>query len=273
MNKSFEYFIIIFLFVISLIYTNNINDIVKDKDPIMIKIKEVSEVIDTESINAIINDDELVTGISGCSVDINKSYENMKKLNNYSDKMLKYKDLIPKITSIDYYDKYITGGNNLNRNISIVVYIKDSLDKLKGINDIRLNLFLDGMLLKDSKINIPENIRIFNGGIDSYYDDVNIEWINDVIESNYNESLYCLNILKDNDSLINCSKNKMYTITPKLTAKDIYNLKKNIKNGSIIYFDENSINKLEYVSNYILKKGYNIVFLEDLLNEKKCKQM
>ena len=106
------------------------------------------EVIDTESINAIINDDELVTGISGCSVDINKSYENMKKLNNYSDKMLRYKDLIPKITSINYYDKYITGGNNLNRNISIVVYLEDSLDKLKEIDDIRLNLFLDGMLLK-----------------------------------------------------------------------------------------------------------------------------
>lgn len=273
MNKTFEYFIITFLFIISLIYTNSINNIVKNKDPIMIKIREVSENIKSESVDAIIENDEMVTGISGCDIDINKSYENMKKLNNYSYKMLKYRDLIPSISSINVYDKYITGGNNYNRNVSIVIYLKDSLEKLNNVNNIKLNIFLDGMLLRDSKLDISNNIKIYNGGIDGFYDDVNIEWINDVIKDEYNESLYCLNVLKNNENLMSCAKNKMYTISPKLNAKDIYNLKKNIKNGSIIFFDENSINKIEIVSSYILNKGYNIVFLDELLNEKKCKQM
>ena len=45
-----------------------------------------------------------------------------------------------------------------------------------------------------------------------------------------------------------------------------------ITNGSIIYFDENNIDKLNEISNYLIKKGYNVVYLDELLSEQNCKK-
>lgn len=270
MKKRLEYFAIILLFAISFIYTNKISNIVKNKDPIMIKINEISNNVRISSVNAVVNDDEITPGKSGCDIDINGSYQNMKQINEYTDKMLKYKDLVPEISINNTYNKYIVSGNSLDRNVSIIVYIKDSLEKVNKINNTKLNIFLDGNLLKNGKVEITENKKIYNAGMDHNYDDTTIEWINDVIESSYNKSLYCLNIDKDDNNLLQCSKNKMHTINPKVVYKSVLNIKENIKNGSIIYFDENNIDKLDLVINYILKKGYNIVYLDELLNEKTC---
>lgn len=270
MKKTLEYFVIISLFIISLIYTNNISNIVKNKDPIMIKINDISKDFKISSVNAIVNDDEIIPGKSGCTIDINKSYQSMKKVNEYTDKMLKYKDLVPEIALNNIYDKYIVSGNSLDRNIAIVVYIKDSLKEVNKINNIKLNIFLDGSLLSNGKIEMSENKKIYNGGIDNNYDDTTIEWVNDVIESNYNKPLYCLNINKNDDNLLRCSRNRMHTISPKIVSKNVLNIKENIVNGSIIYFDENNIDKLNLITDYILKKGYNIVYLDELLNESTC---
>ena len=106
MRKYFEYFIIILLFVISLIYTDNITNIAKDNDPIMKKIKDISNNFKIESANAEINGNNITPGINGCEIDISKSYENMKKINSYNDKMIKYKDVIPEITIHNIYDKF-----------------------------------------------------------------------------------------------------------------------------------------------------------------------
>ncbi len=272
MNETFKYIGISILFIISLIYTNHISNVVKSRDPIMIKINEVSNNIKVDSVNAVLNDDEIIPGKSGCDIDINKSYENMKKVNEYTEKMLKYKDLIPEITITNIYNKYISSGNRFNRNVSIVVYIKDDIEKLNKIDDIKLNVFLDGNMFNNGKIDISNNKKIYNGGIDGDYDDTTIEWVNDVI-SDYNNPVYCLNIDKNDNNLLICARNRMHTISPKIMGNNILKLKSNIDNGSIIYFDENNIGKINIVSDYILKKGYNIVYLDELLNENICNKL
>lgn len=273
MRKIFEYMGITILFVISLIYTNKITKIVKDKDPIMINIKEISNDLKIESVNAIVNDKDIIPGINGCDIDIDKSYENMKKINSYNDKLLKYKDIIPEISLNNIFDKYIINGNEANRNVSLVVYMQDKIDDINNIANIKLNLFLDTKLLQNGSIGISQNKKVYNGGSNLNYDDVNIEWMNDVISSNYNVSKYCLNLKKDDNNLLVCSRNKMHTISPKLIVNknNVYQIKTLIKNGSIIYFDENNIDKINEISDYLLRKGYNIVYLDELLSEKKCK--
>ena len=57
MKETFKYIGIFLLFIVSLIYTDKISGIVKSKDPIMIKIKEVSSNINIKSVDAIIKDD------------------------------------------------------------------------------------------------------------------------------------------------------------------------------------------------------------------------
>lgn len=270
MKKIFDYFIIILLFMISLIYTNNITNIAKDNDPIMKKIKTISNDLKIESVNAEINGNSITPGINGCEIDEGKSYENMKKINSYNDNMLKYKDIIPEITIHNIYDKYITSGNNKNRNVSLVIYIKDNIENINQINNIKLNVFVDSNIIKDGIVNISNNIKIYNGGDNLNYDNISIEWMNDVISDNYNTSNYCLNINKNDNNLLECARNKMHTITPLVVDKNTYNTKVNITNGSILYFDENNINKINQLSNYLIKKGYNIIYLDDLLSEDNC---
>lgn len=45
------------------------------------------------------------------------------------------------------------------------------------------------------------------------------------------------------------------------------NVKKNLSNGNIIVFNTNNLSDIKASINYILSKGYNIVSLDDLLNE------
>jgi len=271
MKKALEYIGITFLFVISFIYTNKIANIIKNEDPIMQTILQIKENTKIESVNAVINDDEIIPGKSGCEIDENKSYEDMKKINRYNFNMLKYKDLVPEITINNIYNKYISSGNNIKRNISIVVYINDNVEYIKNI-DTKLNIFLDSSLLLNGKVDVGNNKRIYNGGNNKNYDDITIEWVNDVITTNYNEPRYCLNIDKDDDNLVVCARNRMHSISPKiiLNKNNIYDSKSNITNGSIIYLDENNIDKLKNIIDYITKKGYDIVYLDELLTEKSC---
>ena len=268
MKKYCDYFIITLLFIISLIYTDNITNIAKDKDPIMKKIKEEALNLKIESVNAKINNNNIIPGINGYELDINKSYENMKKINTYNEKLFKYKDIITKISISNIFDKYITSGNKVNRNISIVVYIKDNIEIISKINGIKLNVFINSNIIKNKKIKTNNNIKIYNGGEDLNYSNINIINTNTYINNNYNTSNYCLNLDKNDNNLLECSKNKMHTINPFIVDKKIYNTKVNITNGSILYFDENTIDKLDELSSYIIKKGYNIVYLDELLSEK-----
>lgn len=274
MKKIIEYFGITLLFAISLIYTENITNVAKNSDPIMKNIKNISDEYRIESVNAIVSDKDIVPGINGCEIDINKSYENMKKINAFTDKMLKYRDLIPEISITNIFDKYISSGNSKDRNVSIIVYVKNSLEKVNTITDVKLNVFLDSSLLINGKASISQNKKVYNGGENLKYDDVTIEWMNDIILDNYNKPKYCLNKDRNDNNLLVCARNKMHTISPKLmvTNSNTYQIKTLIQNGSILYFDENSIDKIKEISDYLTKKGYNILYLDELLNENKCEK-
>ena len=275
--KKIEYIGILLLFALSLIYLNKTTNILKDKDPIMQNIVHNANNYKIESVNAKINEDTIIPGTNGCVIDINKSYAKMKKINEYTDKMLKYKDLIPEITINNIYNKYIISGNKTKRNVSIIININEEVEKLNTLvstNKIKLNVFLDSEILKNDVISInKEYVKIYNGGLNNNYDDITIEWMNDVIMENYNQSKYCINRNKNDDNLLICARNKMHTITPTInvTKSNIHTAKTQINNGSIIYFDEKNIDNIITISDYIKSKGFKIVFLEELLSEKTCK--
>ena len=94
MKKCIEYGLITLMFVLSFVYTNKVANIVKAKDPIMKKIRTM-EVTNIKSVDAKIDGNVIEQGVIGCSVDVTKSYEAMKMVNEYRDTLLKYKDVIP----------------------------------------------------------------------------------------------------------------------------------------------------------------------------------
>ena len=226
-------------------------------------------------VNAEILEDDITPGVNGCAIDIDKSYKNMKKINEYNESLLKYKDLVPEITISNIYNKYITSGNKFKRNVSLIINTKkdiSNMNKIAETNEVKINIFVDSTLLNNNKLNInKEYVNIHNGGINNNYDDITIEWMNDVITDNFNEPKYCINTNKDDNNLLICNRYKMHTISPKIIINNnnLYESKKAIENGSIIYLEDttNIIN----VINYIKSKGYKIVFLNELLDENTCK--
>ena len=125
LKKYISYLGIIALACFSFYYTDKAVDIVKRNDPIMKEIIKNKEKYLVNSVNATIDKDEIIPGINGIKVNVDKSYENMKKNNTYNEKLYVFDEIIPDLSLIDSYDKYIISGNNKYQNVALVFKIVD----------------------------------------------------------------------------------------------------------------------------------------------------
>ena len=241
------------ILVFSFYYTNKVSEYIKSKDPIMIKIKKEKENYENKEINAIIENDTIIPGKKGRIVNINKSYQKMKKLKSYSDSLYVYKFTDPKISIKNKYDKLIIKGNSYNKNISLILKIKDIDLLYKIIKYPELNIILD------------------NYFINNYYNDLlNIK--NNIIVLENNEILdiidYCYSV--DNFKKL-CSINNIYTISPTFIDNDIYyNSYQILENGKIFAYNvinEKDLEKVLLLLSGFKNLGYNIVSIDELIEE------
>ena len=79
MKKIIEILFACLLVFASFFYTDKAVSMMEDKDPVMIKIKKEKKSLEEESINAKVNGEYLVPGYSGLVVDLDKSFNKMKK--------------------------------------------------------------------------------------------------------------------------------------------------------------------------------------------------
>ena len=220
----------------SFFYTSKITNLIIDNDPIMEQIKKVEKEMQVSKIDPIIYNDEYITGINGCKVNEEESYNKMKSEGSFKEELL-----VMKQDEIEEVNKYIIGGNNINRSVSIII-----LD----IPNENIDNFI-----KDKKV-------VLNAFIDSNY-------INSYLG---NDSKYCLVLEKDDNILNICKKYDMKTIKVNKINENIFSyIKENLKEGKIFLIEKYNSNELKVIINYILSRGYNIVSLNDLLSEiNKC---
>ena len=253
MKKIFNIIFTILLFIFSFYYTNIVSNFIKNKDPIMIELKNNINNLERDPSNAVIQDNTIIPGLKGKKIDINKSYNKLKKVNKYLESLIVYKEIDPSISLKNHFDKVIISGNKNNKNISILLKIND-LELLKKLKDDSLNLILD--------------INFINNNL-NYLNNINNNIV--VLEQTYlNNSLidYCYieNIFNSY-----CSNYQVYTIKPIFITYDyFYNTYKIIENGSIISY--NILNEKDYyelynIISYIKTLGYNIVSLDKLIEE------
>ena len=248
-NIIFSILILIFSFY----YTNKVSEFIKSKDPIMIKINKEKNKYENKSYNANIKDDTIIPGKNGKKVNINKSYEKMKKLSFYSDSLYVYNITKPKISLNNQYDKLIIKGNSYNKNISILLKIKDKDLLNKIIKYPELNIILDNYfieLYKDNLINIKNNIIVLENN--NILDIVN----------------YCY-IVDEFKKL--CQNYNIYTIYPTFISYDIYyNTYQLLENGKIFAYNianEKDLEKILFLLSGFKNLGYNIVSIDKLIEE------
>lgn len=278
MKKYVYYLGVLILACFSFFYTDKAVDIIRRNDPIMKQLIQNSETLTVSAIEPQFDGDNQVTGLSGKKININKSYSNMKKVNKYMDSMLVFDDVLPQ-NKLDY-SKYIISGNKMKNQVALLFTI-DSFEQLKNLYSILINknvkptLFIDGRVIEDNMDYIDNNLKeyeIENFGYDDMYDDLKIKWTNNMIESiTRKEVKYCYSEYKNSNIIDVCSKNKLYTVKPSIIASNypFLTVKKNLNNGQIISFNINNdtLKELSSIVSYINQKGYEIVYLDDLLNE------
>lgn len=281
MKNTFKIIGILLLTFFSFYYTNKVVELSKSKDPIMIKILKESKDYTLESVNATISDDYITPGVSGKKVDVEKSYEKMKKLGSYNENLLVFINDSPNISITNIYDKFVIKGNGEDKEVALVFKansnenIKEILSILKN-NLVKGTFFVDGKWAKDNKDVLEEidndNHLLANLGYDNNYGYTNIKKVNQLLKTITNKKInYCYVSYDNQEVLDNCSKNQMYTIKPiELNDKAIYmDIKNNLSSGNILSVSTNntSIYELDLVIKYIMQKGYDIVSLDELLSE------
>lgn len=263
---------LITLICFSFFYTEKVIDVVSEQDDIMIKIKEVKDNYKIDSVDATISENTIVPGINGREVDIEKSYQNMKQIGIFNENYFIYKEVPPKNKLEDNYDKYIINGNLTKKYISLIFIINSDRDLENILNNIdskvNLNLFIDYEVLLNNLDKLKKtNYNIYSYGKGGKYDNDILKLSNNVIERNFNKSLYCIE--KENNALKVCSNNKMHTVEGIYLSNAYNEIKKVINKNNIIVInnDYKNIKEFDYLINYINSKGYKIASLENLLSE------
>lgn len=271
MKKIFSKIGLFGLVIFSFFYTHKTVTVLKENDDIMIKIKENINNYNIYSINSVINGDTIIPGIKGNIVNIDKSYENMKKIGIYNSNYLIYDIDYPKTSLKDNKDKYIVSGNSKKKEVSLLFIINndkimDSLLKILDNENIKADFFITGDFI--NKNEAISKYLIKNGHSINYYGDYSKSdfiFNNTIIRNSFKQkNIYCYLEDKNKKYLDTCYLNKNYTIIPNIIIKNnmLNSIKKELRNGGIISIYIGNIDELSITIKYIKSRGYDIVKLD-----------
>lgn len=247
----------------SFFYTDKVINMINKKDPLMIEIETKKRDYEVKPVNAVLNEDTIVPGISGRQIDVLKSYEEMKSSGIFREELLVYKSLYPSSLLSSNKDKYIIKGNNDKNKVALLLIL--NVKDIEKITNNNLTLFLNHKDINIENINKLKTNEIYTYGNNGIYTKESLTSDNSIINRiSNNTSKYCLSKEKNKSLLEVCIQNDMYTILPNIIG-DYEDIKKEITNGSIILL--NSPNNLNIIIKYINSKGYQITPLSNLLKE------
>lgn len=263
----------------SFFYTEKTVSVIKDYDNIMIELKKIQNKYKKNAVEAIIRDNTIIPGISGEEIDLNKSYNKMKRYGSFEESLICLKKIKPKNILKDNNDKYVIGSTKNNISIIFLVEENDNIDEIIKILDkknVKGNFFVDLKWLEKNSnlvtILVREGHVIGNLSNNMDYSDNSFLWMETVIEKiGKQKKGYCYVEEKNKDILKICQLNDNYTIIPTIiSTRNFYStIKSNLASGSIISVSINNelIEELPVIINYIKSRGYKIENLNDQLKE------
>lgn len=271
MQKTFEYIGLISLMCFSFFITEKTNTIVKNMDNIMLEIKNNYKKYEVEYKNALIENDVIKPGICSKKVNINKSYNEMKKVGLYDDKLYQYEYDLPKINILNSYDKYVVSGNEYKNYVYIFVNLNNSNKDLLSKHDFENYNFIvtASFYNKNTKL-IKELVDNGNSILISSTKFRKYKKISKNYYDKYGKKIYCYNENKDDNFLDTCSGNKSNSIyVEDINLYDLSDIKTKIKIGNFIGIKLNKslLNNIEILEKYIEQKGILKSNIDDNLKE------
>lgn len=258
MKKYGKYILFSLLVLLSFYTTNKTANLVRNQDPILKEIRNISLEKKEDFVNAVIEDDYIIPGMYGSVVDELKSLSKMKEQDVFNNLYLVSQPIKPDISLSDNLDKIIIKGNSKKQQVSFVIdensskKIKDYLVK----NSIKASL----LITKD------------NFSKDSYFEQINNDFKNykeldKTLKKNKINTNICV-LDNNNSNLKFCKSKKKYLVKPRmfLDNANIIEIKTKLDSGSIIYIKDATY--LDCLVEYIKSKDLKIVPLSQLISEK-----
>lgn len=258
MKNLFKYIGLTSILLFSFYYTEKMSDIVINNSSLVAEINENSKDYNIEAVSAIIEDDYIIPGLNGYTVNVLKSYDNMRFLDTFNSYYLEYDTISPNISLKNNKDKIVKYGNKNKKSVAIIV--ENNIDIINYSKE------------KNIKITRLINHESFENNV--FYEQIN----NDAVEYKKVESMLNNNNINKNVCVINnnlidiCKKYEKYLVEPSLSLNN-YNLasiKDNIKSGYIISINDN-VNVTDYkiLVRQIYYQDLDIVSLSELITEER----
>ena len=274
MKKTFQIIGLISLTCFSFFITEKTATVVNHMDEIMVEIKEKMNDYKSDAIDATIEDNTIIPGISGKKVNILKSYRNMKSNGYFNDKLFIYDYTKPKVSIETNKDKYIIKGNPNKRMVSFIFTLSgdDNItDILNILNNykIKATFFVDYVWYKNNNSLIKEmtNLDHIISPLMEDYTDSDFEWMDMVIKKVNKQGInFCYSKNDNQNNLDFCALKGNYTIRPTIISDKcpLVDIKDKLHPGSLFLLTDNSELKKELSSIiiYIKSKGYSITNLD-----------
>lgn len=244
---------IIALCILSFYYTEQIALYVKSKNPIMQEIESNKQDLYVDSTNSILIDElYIIPGINGKEVNVNSSFNTMKKLNIYNESQIVYNQIEPRISLKDNKERIIIRGNSKKRKVSLIFEKESKLTDYLITKEYKINILInkEQYSTKYEMINYSTNKTTYNN-IDSY-----------LTKNNLNKNLCYIT----NKSL--CNEKYIFQESLIINHSNISTNINKITSGEIILIkDTLTLNELELLINKIKSQDLSIVPLSELISE------
>ena len=122
---KFRILYIIFLLIFSFLLIKSGVYYIRENDYLMKTLKEKQSIYNKDPINAIITSSAMIPGISGRKINLDKSYQKMKGINEFKESLLVFDKIKPSITIDRIYNKVIISGNLNIKRISLLTSLDD----------------------------------------------------------------------------------------------------------------------------------------------------
>lgn len=256
MVKHLKYLGILSLLCFSFFYTEKIAKFMQSKDPLYVSIETVKEDYKQDYVNAIIDEDNIIPGLNGKEIDVQKSFQKMQDYGYFSESHIVYAKINPEISLENNTTKIIKQGNTLKHAVSLIT------------QSVLHTTYLGEIGIPYSVLVTSSNAQsTFYNGIKINFDKEDYEGTEKILNREKNN----LCVIKNNFNDI-CLKYKKKMIEPTLSFSNgnMASQFKMVSSGMILYLEDDlDVSNLKVLLNEINFKGLKIISLDELISEER----
>lgn len=254
--KKLEYFGFALFLIFSFYITDRIMIYIDSKSPLMEAIVNASDEYNVKPVNAIINGETIIPGISGKEINKHKSLVKMEEFGFFNENNLIFDLVNPKVSVNNNKDKIIVKGNVQKRSVSLILEENKELENYLDNNNINYSILA----------NLNSDLSIKREYINSEKSDKNFSDLNALLNKKDLNRKICLLNYSNKDY---CLKEEYFIVKESLNSKmNIIDLINNINSGDIILISNGtSLETLRLILSEIKKLDLKIVYLSELINE------